>query len=107
MMRAMATLERPGDRRFRLAVSAAAALLLLAVGAPAWQLASASAVTWRTFGLSFLGGSAWDPVAERFGAWPFLYGTAVSSLVALLIAVPLGVGSAVFLTELAPPRAAD
>lgn len=99
--------ERPGDRRFRLAVSATAALLLAAVAALAWLLGAESLATWKTFGLSFLTGSDWDPVTDRFGALPFLYGTAVSSFIGLLVAVPLGVGSAVFLTELAPPRVAD
>ena len=56
------------------------------------------------FGLGFLISSAWDPVAEKFGALPFIYGTLVTSLLALLISVPLAVGAAIFLSELAPPR---
>ena len=46
----------------------------------------------------------WNPVTGEFGALPFIYGTVITSLIALLIAVPLGVGAAIFLSELAPPR---
>ena len=56
----------------------------------------------RKFGVSFVTNSTWDPVLEEFGALPFLYGTLVSSLLAILIAVPLGVGSAIFINEFAP-----
>jgi phosphate transport system permease protein len=56
------------------------------------------------FGFSFLTGKTWDPVAEQFGALPFIYGTVLTSLIALLISVPLGVGAAIFLSELAPPQ---
>jgi phosphate transport system permease protein len=54
------------------------------------------------FGLSFLWSSEWDPVTDKYGALPFIFGTLVSSVLALLIAVPLGVATALFLTELAP-----
>lgn len=54
------------------------------------------------FGLGFFIGTDWDPVAEHFGALPFLFGTVVSSLVALVIAIPLSLGVAIFLCELAP-----
>lgn len=99
--------ERAGDRLFRLLLTGAAGLILLAALALAWQLGSASRATWKAFGLSFLWTSKWDPVNEVFGALPFLYGTAASSMLAMLIAVPLGVGSAVFLTEPAPRRLAE
>jgi len=56
------------------------------------------------FGLSFLWQRTWDPVAEKFGALPFIYGTVLTSFVALLISIPLGVGAAIFLSELAPPK---
>src|SRR5579872_377479 len=58
-------------------------------------------------GFGFLIGHAWDPVTEKFGALPFIYGTILTSALALLISVPLGVGAAIFLAELAPPRLAD
>jgi phosphate transport system permease protein len=60
-----------------------------------------------TFGWSFLWTSTWDPVAGHFGALPFIYGTLVSALIALVIAVPLGVGAAICLSELLPMRIAD
>jgi phosphate transport system permease protein len=56
----------------------------------------------RRFGGGFLSGSEWNPVSDRFGGVPFLVGTVASSLLALLIAVPLSIGLALFLTELAP-----
>lgn len=56
----------------------------------------------QRFGLAFFGTSTWDPVAREFGVLPFVYGTLVSSALALLIAVPLGLGVAIFLSELAP-----
>ena len=93
---------RWGDRLFRLLGRAAAATLVLLV------LAMVAAMTWTalpsfmTFGWRFLVTSTWDPVAEVFGALPFIYGTLVSSLLALLIAVPLGMGAAIYLAELAP-----
>ena len=66
-----------------------------------------SALPRAKFGLSFFTGKIWDPVAEQFGAAPFVYGTLVTSALALLIGVPLGLGAAVFLAELAPPRISD
>ena len=57
----------------------------------------------RKFGAAFLVSGTWDPVLEQFGALPFIYGTLVSSFLALLIAVPLSVGAAIFINEFAPP----
>jgi phosphate transport system permease protein len=54
------------------------------------------------FDAAFMTGSEWDPVSDRFGGWPFVFGTLASSLIALVIAVPLSIGLALFLTELAP-----
>jgi phosphate transport system permease protein len=99
--------ERAGDRLFRAAVAGVSGIVLIAALTLALQLARESSGTWKTFGLSFLWTSTWDPVNDVFGALPFLYGTAASSILALIIAVPLGVGAAVFLTELAPPRLAE
>jgi phosphate transport system permease protein len=81
------------------AVALGFVLLMLAIIA---ALVVQSRPAARTFGWRFLVGTNWDPVSESFGALPFIYGTLVSSTLALLIAVPLGVGSAVFLAELAP-----
>ena len=67
-----------------------------------FELISGSKLTIQKFGMSFFFGSAWDPVNGNFGALPFIYGTVVSSLLALIIAVPLAVGVAIFLTEMCP-----
>ncbi|MDE2512169.1 MAG: phosphate ABC transporter permease subunit PstC [Elusimicrobia bacterium] len=96
--------ERAGDRFFRWVITGFAALILVVTLALAWQLTQGSLKTWAAFGPKFLWTSTWDPVNEVFGALPFLYGTLVSSFIALLVAVPLGVGSAIFLAELAPRR---
>jgi phosphate transport system permease protein len=66
------------------------------------QMAYSSQLSFQKFGLSFLWRSTWNPVAEEFGALPFVYGTAVSAVLALLIAVPVSVGVAVFLVETSP-----
>jgi phosphate transport system permease protein len=58
----------------------------------------------RAFGFAFLAGTEWNPVADQFGALPYVYGTLVSSALALLLALPVGIGAAIFLGELAPPR---
>ncbi len=67
-----------------------------------FELISRSHLSIDKFGLGFFFGSAWDPVNGNFGALPFIYGTIVSSLVGLVIAVPLAIGLAVFLTEMCP-----
>ena len=67
-----------------------------------YSLISGSRLSWHAFGFKFFAASDWDPVGEHFGALPFIYGTLVSSLVALIIAVPLAVGVAVFTTEMCP-----
>jgi len=78
-------------------VLALAALLLLVLIRDSWSAIS-------TFGAGFLLSTEWNPVAGRFGALPFIYGTLVSSLLALAIGVPLSLGIAVYLTEIASPR---
>lgn len=91
------------------AAARAAALLfglsILAITALiVYELWISSAMPRRKFGLAFLFTRVWDPVAGEFGALPFIYGTLVTSAVALLLAAPLGLGAAIFLAELAPPR---
>ncbi len=71
------------------------------------QLWGQSALSRAKFGWSFFVGRTWDPVAGDFGALPFIYGTVMTSALALIIAVPLGLGSAIFLAEMAPPRISD
>ncbi len=83
-------------------------LLLLAItGLLAWELWKNSALPRHAFGWRFLFTQTWDPVAGQFGAAAFIYGTLITSVVALLVASPLGVGAAIFLAELSPPRLSD
>jgi phosphate transport system permease protein len=77
-------------------------LVLVILVAMIVNMAVNSRLSIREFGLSFLTGRNWDPVSGHFGALPFIYGTIVSSVLALLIAVPLSVGVAIFLVEQAP-----
>src|SRR5882724_3841238 len=91
-----------GDRILRGALRRAALTLVLLVVAIVVEMLRTAVPAFRAFGWRFLVTSTWDPVAENFGALPFVYGTLVSSLIALVIAVPLGLGAAIFLAELAP-----
>lgn len=90
------------DRVFQGLVVLCAVTILSIVGLIVFELLHASQPSLSKFGFRFLTRQIWDPVAEDFGALPFIYGTIVSSLVALCIAVPLSVGTALFLTELCP-----
>ena len=93
---------RRGDRAFRLALRAVAAGTLLVGLGLVISLGWGSRLAIREFGFRFLVTSVWDPVSGDFGALPFIYGTIVSSALAMLIAVPLGLGAAIYLAELAP-----
>jgi phosphate transport system permease protein len=90
------------DRVFKSAMTVCGLAVLGVLVLIVYELMSGSRLSWHAFGFKFFGGSDWDPVNERFGALPFIYGTLVSSLVALIIAVPLSVGVAVFTTEMCP-----
>jgi phosphate transport system permease protein len=92
------------DFTFKAAMTACALAILGVLILIVYELVTRSALSWHTFGLKFFAGSDWDPVSEKFGALPFIYGTLVSSLLALVIAVPLSVGVAVFTTEMCPKR---
>ncbi len=81
-----------------------AATILLITVMLVYQLWIHSAPSRAKFGWDFLRTSTWDPVFDNYGALPFLYGTVVTTLLSLVIAVPLGLGAAIFLSELAPPR---
>jgi len=95
---------RSGDTYAHLFTLLCAATILLVTAALVDQLYINSALPRHKFGLHFLIARTWDPVTGDFGALPFIYGTLVTSALALLIAVPMGVGAAIFLSELAPPR---
>jgi phosphate transport system permease protein len=91
-----------GDLIFRgLTILAGIAVLLIVI-AIGWVLWDTSSITRNALGLDFLTSVAWDPVKEQYGALPFIYGTIQTSILALFIAVPMGVGIAIFLAELAP-----
>jgi phosphate transport system permease protein len=72
-----------------------------------WELWLGSAAARNKLGWGVLISSQWNPVTDEFGALPFIYGTVVTATLALLISVPLGLGAAIFLSELAPPRLSD
>jgi len=98
---------RGGDEVAYLITFAAAASILLVTGLLVFELYINSSASRAKFGLSFLVTKTWDPVAGQYGAWPFIYGTVVTSALALFIGIPLGVGAAIFLAELAPPAISD
>jgi len=91
-----------GDRIFRVVLSLAALSIPILLGFLVWELIKGSRLAISTFGLDFLVTSTWDPVTGKFGALPLIFGTLLSSLIALIIAVPLSLGVAIFLTEFAP-----
>jgi len=91
-----------GDAVFRTVMFGAALLMLLIVVGMIAALASHSMLSIRHFGFNFLTDREWDPVKEKFGALAFIYGTVASSLIALVISVPLSLGIAIFLVEQAP-----
>lgn len=90
------------DNVFRWLMTLAALTVLGAVALIVAELLERSSMAWHQFGIQFFFGSDWDPVSGTFGAWPFIYGTLVSSFVALVLAVPLAVAVAVFVTEMCP-----
>jgi phosphate transport system permease protein len=95
---------RAADPAFTALVLTAAISLFAILALIVIQLVGRSSLSLHQFGLKFFSGSVWDPVAGQFGALPFIYGTLVSSLLALILAVPLAVGVALFNTELCPRK---
>jgi phosphate transport system permease protein len=90
------------DRIFQFAMTACGLAVLGILALIIYELVLRSGPSWHAFGFKFFSRSEWDPVNEQFGALPFIYGTLASSLLALIIAVPLSVGVAVFTTEMCP-----
>jgi len=86
-----------------MAVLACGASVLAIVGLILAELMVSSRLAWHAFGLRFFVTRSWDPVVGDFGALPFIYGTLVSALLALVLAVPLAIGVAIFTTEVCPP----
>lgn len=98
---------RSGDEIARLVTLLFALSVVLLTVILVEQLWTESAQSRQAFGWTFLVSRVWDPVAGQFGALPFVYGTLVTSLLGLMVAVPLGLGAAIFLAELAPRRISD
>jgi phosphate transport system permease protein len=91
-----------GDLIFRALLTLGAIAIPILLGFLVFELWVGSRLAIERFGLGFITSSTWDPVAEQFGAYPLIFGTLLSSLIALLIAVPLSLGVAIYLSEFAP-----
>jgi phosphate transport system permease protein len=98
---------RNGDEVAHLVTFLFAASVVFLTVLLVFELWTDSALSRHKFGFNFFRTSVWDPIFEQFGALPFIYGTLVTAGVALFIAVPLGIGAAIFLAELAPARVSD
>lgn len=90
------------DRVYRIVLTACAASIIVIILTMFVVIGQGSLLSIKEFGIGFLYGQVWDPVKGHFGALPFIYGTVVSSVLAVLIATPLSIGVAVFLVEQAP-----
>lgn len=90
------------DAALRMATRASAWLVLVVLGAVIISLIMGAWPAFKTFGPGFITGQHWNPVTNVFGALPAIYGTLVTSFIAMLIGIPISVGIAVFLTELCP-----
>jgi len=92
-----------GDRVFKVLTAGFAALIVVTIAGMALQMLVSSKLSLREFGWGFLTSTDWNPVVGSFGALPFIYGTVVSSLLALAISVPISIGVAMYLSEMARP----
>ena len=93
------------DTIFKIFAAAVASSILLILGAMVFELYNQSKLSIDAFGLPFLWGTVWDPaISQVFGALPLIYGTIVTSLLALLFGVPLSLGTAIVVSELSPQR---
>jgi phosphate transport system permease protein len=101
-LRSMRGTGRLADQLFKLATLLFACAIAGLVVLMIFEMARDSTLSFEKFGLSFIWREVWDPVREEFGALPFIYGSAVSSLIGLIIAVPVSIGIGVFLVEHAP-----
>ncbi len=105
--RALLRRLRDGDEIAHLITLVSAASVILITGLLVYELWVNSVLARHKFGWHFFSTRVWDPIFGNFGALPFIYGTLVTSGLGLLIAVPLGLGAAIFLSELAPRRVSD
>jgi phosphate transport system permease protein len=95
---------RKGDEIAFLVTFASALSIILITGLLVWHLWTDSVLSRHAFGWNFLKTSTWDPVQDQYGALPFIYGTVLTSLLSLVISVPIGIGAAIFLAEMAPRK---
>ncbi len=95
-----------GDKIYRTVLLIAATSILVLVAAIFYMMIQSSMPTIERFGVGFLWASEWNPSQQQYGALPFIFGTVVSSIIALIIAVPISLGIAIFLVEQAPARIA-
>src|SRR5579872_5136141 len=98
---------RAGDQLAYLMTLVCAASIFLVTCLLVYELWTGSALSRHKFGWNFIFTSTWDPVKEDYGAVPFMFGTVVTSLVSLLISVPIGLAAAIFLSEMALPSISD
>lgn len=91
-----------GDRLLVIVTATASIVAVVVMGAIVWKVVDASHLAFSKFGIAFLWGTVWDANKGIFGALPGLYGTVVTSLIALIVAVPFSIAIALFLSELAP-----
>jgi len=97
--------RRSSDRLWSATLTTLGGAVLVVAGVILFSLGHVSAPLWRTVHVfDFLFGSVWDPEREKFGALTYIYGTVVTSTVALLLAAPVSIGIALFLTEMAPSQ---
>jgi phosphate transport system permease protein len=96
--------SRLADQTFRYLCLAAGLLVLIVLGLILISTGNEAMPAFREVGFGFLTNDVWNPPAGQFGALPFIYGTLVASIIALLIAVPISLGLALFITELAPKK---
>ena len=95
---------RLGDSTFRIMTQCSAIAVLVLLAGVILSLVIGSLPAWKAFGFGFFTSESWNPVTEKFGAAPAIYGTLVTSFLAMLIGVPVSLGIAIFLTEICPER---
>jgi len=105
--RSFVTRLKSGEELAYLITLTAAAAILAITALVLYELIAQSSLSRHKFGWNFLFTQTWDPVTGNFGALPFIYGTVVTSVLALLIAIPFGLGAAIFLAEMAPPKVSN
>jgi phosphate transport system permease protein len=95
---------RIGDTTFRIMTLCSAVAVLVLLAGVMLSLVIGSLPAWKAFGLGFFTSESWNPVTAKFGAAPAIYGTLLTSFLAMLIGVPVSLGIAIFLTEICPER---